>query len=519
MGGQKLNREARSGAGDFRTAASARVDQTRRCSRLVPLCVETARRVGGSAPADSTRLALRIAPLGRPVASVLKRMSGEDEVFQRRVAWLKARHAAKRRAEREAEFVTPTPVDRDVALREWIQHRDRRRAEELPRQQALQAAIRDFLERAGIKAVDIDGGVRIDTLEFRFRTNEQKKSANRVIDRLVAELLGGRLLDVVNEQIVGRNFDVRAVPGERGVRLEHARRDVALIRATRAHVFGETEVHGNFIADGSHWRAFCSVLSVRVGVRARRRISAASVASPKTTLLTALPACASQSYRDAANVASSRIRTERSLEFGHPVVLQTPSLEVRFEPISAAGVTELPFSYSDGSRRLAGNLRLRTPQDPLALALTDAAADEPLIAEAWALALLGYAELTCEPQEPLVATAERRRRSTTAMPHGGFRVGEQLARDVAETSGPPRRKRDVRFSVHLLADAQTQRVLAGCVAGHRRVLPPGQSAGEAAQQYAACLGISLRAGETWVRAHLRGAPACCELRFHWHPPI
>jgi hypothetical protein len=185
----------------------------------------------------------------------------------------------------------------------------------------------------------------------------------------------------------------------------------------------------------------------------------------------ALPA----DVRELAAFASQLIREERTTAFEHAVRLQLPDESVRFEPIRGEGAAlEVPYVYRAPGGAVRAALRLRTPADPLALAVEHADGDA-LLGRSWVTALVAYADLTCVPQ------AERARTG-------------------------------------LVASGATDRLLAANVAGHRRRLRQRRAPSPAAVRAADRAGITLRAHETWVRPHLRGVPADTVLTFDWTPP-
>jgi hypothetical protein len=81
---------------------------------------------------------------------------------------------------------------------------------------------------------------------------------------------------------------------------------------------------------------------------------------------------------------------------------------------------------------------------------------------------------------------------------------------------PPRGRRP-SWPAHLTPLGDTAANLAAHVAGHRRQLSPGWTPSTEARERARQLGIRLAPDETWVRPHVRGAPAGSELRFEWKP--
>ena len=145
---------------------------------------------------------------------------------------------------------------------------------------------------------------------------------------------------------------------------------------------------------------------------------------------------------------------------------------------------EAQFTLMRGSMRVQGGLRLRRPEDPLSLHL-DAPAPEALIGEAWAAALILYAELTCadllagEPVDPRPThppvTFHRARPRPTAertIRRTGTGRSRTVPTDIAAT----------------LRDA-VERIQS--VSGHVRRLPPGSKPSDTARRATEQAGIRL----------------------------
>jgi hypothetical protein len=168
--------------------------------------------------------------------------------------------------------------------------------------------------------------------------------------------------------------------------------------------------------------------------------------------------------------------------------------------------------FGDSQGSVAGALRLRTPGDPLAVAV-ERSVDPDRAAVAWVLALVAYAQLTC------VAPAER----DASAPSGG-RTWKH-ARDASAGGGRPQsrtaaptRVGSLVLSASLRPTGQTAALLASYVAGHRRRLRSGRRSSERARRSAEAVGIELGDAETWVRPHTRGVPDDAVLTFAWRPP-
>ena len=155
------------------------------------------------------------------------------------------------------------------------------------------------------------------------------------------------------------------------------------------------EVRGNFLRDGAHWEAVRQRVIARFS-EVRTSDESASPADKSAKLLIEMPATVSHEVRMAAIAASTRLRTERTLAFGHPVLLSAPGYRLRFEPITARGsAVELPYSFQrDGGTAVNVALRLKAPNDPMAIRYADGTDPHELV-RAWVAGLAGFAELTC----------------------------------------------------------------------------------------------------------------------------
>jgi hypothetical protein len=237
----------------------------------------------------------------------------------------------------------------------------------------------------------------------------------------------------------------------------------------------------------------------------------ASASQPRIQVMASLPASIGPGAAAAALAASERIRTQRTLAFGHGVVLRSGEDRIRFEPItSEGGRVEAPFSWSPaGAAPFHAALRLRTPDDPLAIAFRDGVSESEL-AFAWIVALAAFAELTCvdiiEPSRPRL---DRAPAVAQPQPRAGGGARTRRPRGVARPS---------MFSPALQPIGATTQVIASYVAGHRRRLRPGQRSSDEAKAAARAVGIELQPGETWVRPHARGLPDDAELQFSWRIP-
>jgi len=371
------------------------------------------------------------------------------------------------------------------------------------------------------RARTILSSVGVDRHEryLELRREAGRLSWDELIDQLVMQHAPDALLRAVCEYFDASDLPLYASKGRRGIRLcGQDLRPRAVIQATRARLAIGATIPGDFTADGRHWNWLRHLLLVEhsreLGSAPRPVAAVVPSTMPEVQVLTEFPPAAAPSFRAEALSASARIRTERSLAFDRAVTVEALDYAVRFEPISnRRGPVELPFEYlPTGRTAIRAALRLRTPGDPLAL-VCPAEMPPSDLADAWGVALLAFAELTCgaelvasrsEPAEPRASTPSGRR---------GGRRGR-----IAARRGEGRRvhRRHLSYSSTALEPSvATARFLDSYVAGHRRRLVEGARASDSAKRAAAEVGVDLRPQETWVRPHARGVPEDAELRFRW----
>jgi hypothetical protein len=183
------------------------------------------------------------------------------------------------------------------------------------------------------------------------------------------------------------------------------------------------------------------------------------------------------------------------------VVVATPNGTLTFEPlITGANPLELEFRFERPGGSVEGALRLRRPDDPLTLRVVSGA-DDTLLGEAWAAALIVYAELTCTELDD---AAERSRpHGDRRLPHHRGSIGSK------QRAAAPRPIRAVGGNGHvqLLSATSLQEAIRQleAVAGHLRRLRPGTRCSDDARRAAEAAGVALPDGFTWVRPHQRGA--------------
>jgi hypothetical protein len=225
-------------------------------------------------------------------------------------------------------------------------------------------------------------------------------------------------------------------------------------------------------------------------------------------LISGLPDSLPAQLVDACLAASQRIRLERQLAYERPVILQYPLGELTLWPVAGSGTRlVVPFQFKEGPRTIKADLILGS-RDPLAVLIDESVGQGDAI-KAWVCALLGFADATCID---LVAASSALRHHAPRSPQSSG--SSTLPRLPSMPGLPPKR----RWPSHLQPVGHWVRYSGSLVAAHRRVLHDGRTASQDAIQRAHQVGIILRAGETWVRAHTRGIPDDVEMRFRWSPP-
>jgi hypothetical protein len=376
---------------------------------------------------------------------------------------------------------------------------------------------------AFFSAGGLDASVKQDTtvevegqrLRIKGQALTSLKQRDRWLDDVVSKRFAAKLQDALVAHFKGAGTDLRASKGKRGFVLHRDRQPVALVRATSTRVRDGRLVQGNFLAPGAHWER------LRHAIRERDRSQNANDEAELTShgsVLKAFPESVADEIHAAAMEASKDLRENRHLVFGHPVLIESGGRRIRFDPLETRQrALQAPFRYVGSRGAVVGALRLRTPNDPLALALADG--DDPkLIGEAWSLALVAYRELTCvEPDDAarVLDSTLFDRRSRRRSP-GARGEPTKHARHRGQMESPLNSR--LQFSPRLIPTVETRGYLASYVAGHRRRLVEGQEASVDARRRAEEVGIRLRDAETWVRPHARGLPSDAILQFTWAMP-
>ena len=205
--------------------------------------------------------------------------------------------------------------------------------------------------------------------------------------------------------------------------------------------------------------------------------------------------------------ASENIRLHRNAAYSHPATLVTRRSSIVFFPVTERDRRfVVPFAWQrDGERQVDGELSLRAVADPLPIRVKAAPPIEEE-AELWASVLLGYEALAVLPEEVMI-----RRTARATAPRRGA-----APRRTPAPPSLPRYPASRRISPSLTPTGRT--LHAHWVTGHIRILPEGWSCSSGARREAFKVGISLSAGETWVRPHARGLGADERLTFTWRVP-
>lgn len=205
----------------------------------------------------------------------------------------------------------------------------------------------------------------------------------------------------------------------------------------------------------------------------------------------------SEAQRTRAMVASARLRTSRRLAPAVDVITPAPRGSLRFERlVEGENPLEARFEWKLKGAAFRGALRLKGVADPLPLRVQNGS-DRQLIGEAWALALIVYAELTCLEERaapPSRAPLSRRQQRTS----GGSSLSVRSHR--ASLGSHRGAANGARLIFPTLADAAEE---LRSISGFLRRLPPTWSSSSEAESAAASVGIRIPPGYTWVRPHQR----------------
>lgn len=297
-----------------------------------------------------------------------------------------------------------------------------------------------------------------------------------------------------------------------------------LITPTHARIFhnGPT-VRANFLLPGPHWRRLKRAIEkheverqsvAEVPVRHRTRRGVLPRVRVPLRILDVVPEEAPRATVNFLIESSRRLRLERQMVYGSPVVLEAAFGVITFEPIDGPPSSlVVPFRLVCPGGEVDGGIALSDESDPLRVELyRDELNDDMFV---WSTALSGYADLTTWD---LVSAARAGRRRG-----GGAGSGSRPGTGTRPVSGTAARRRLPRgarphrdvWPDHLVPLGNTLLGLESVVAGHRRLLAPGWSPSAEAIERAARVGIRLAPEETWVRPHQRGGASAHELRFAW----
>ena len=329
------------------------------------------------------------------------------------------------------------------------------------------------------------------------------EARNRWLDAFVAEHLAPELADAARMHLPSRRLGLRLADEDGDVIVLDPRgAPIARIAATCASVRDTSEIAGNFLAFGPHWRALTEALEP---------LADDSEPIAEAGLHRRFPERVEPQWRETAEAASRRLRLDRTFVFAHELRVDVHGFSLTFSPLtSLPGPLELPFTFEYGRNRFAGALRIAAFDLPLPCVWAQVT-DLETFALAWSLALASYAELTCAPRRPAAPPQSKQRAASQAT---GARPRDRGARSAARSQGGGA----VTLPAGFRPRGSTARYLASYVAGHRRQLQPGHSHSPEAARNAAAVGITLRASETWVQPHVRGVPADAVLHLSWSGP-
>ena len=424
------------------------------------------------------------------------RSSESEDERKRREA--KRATKAKRKRERKAKLAE----EQRVAAEQKAIRRKQAAEKALQRRKAKIAELSKRLATAGLSVPEpeLDHWV------------PERLIVGRLFDLAAMRWHPETLIDSLKVNFDATGLDLSARRSQSGIVLHRYGTNLVLITASHAafRFKSQPPIPGPFHREGAHWDKLRSRLIEQKRKSEGARVPGGEAHDPVRRLLTELPADTPTELRQDAEGCSERIRNERTLAFGHPVVIEHAGTRVTFSPsIYADALVSVPFVFrpADG-HEVNGALRITSVNNPLPITVEGPVAESDAV-RAWLYVLAAFADLTCvvTASEPSHAPIERRPSTS----------GSHASRNGAPRSAP-RATAGLIISDRLTPIGLTARHVASYVAGHRRRLRPGQRSSESAREAARREGFELRPQETWVRPHARGLAPDAELRFKWSPP-
>lgn len=400
--------------------------------------------------------------------------------------------------------------------------------------QGVAEHVATFLQVAGIEVSVVGDDLELNGQRISLRVLSGQRVEQRTLNAVVARHFSDRLLKAAQASLEHPRggLELRQQPKSPVVEVRYRSKNVAFVSAAGwTSPSTERSGVGNFLTSGTHWEE----LRVLTGLEPAEGLETdtaskgeAEVSTPKAPrppirdgvgfVHYDFPVNLSTEVQDLAEAASSKIRTGRSLAFGHAVHMRGASgFELTFSPIAAPrGRPEVEVVFVEEAVAQSFRMRVSAIGDPLPVWAPEATTEDDRLTRGWALALVAFAELTCPPTlDHLRApkgTSDGNRRASSAAP-GRSGVASRSTDPERRMSREPSRRRRT-----LEPTGETARWLASYVAGHRRKLQAGQEASASATANAATVGIALRSGETWVSPHTRGMPPGIRLHFGWNAP-
>jgi hypothetical protein len=327
--------------------------------------------------------------------------------------------------------------------------------------------------------------------------------------RLRDEPLVSELEVAVERHLDLSGIELERLAGSESVGFGRKKAPLIYIFADEAvQIHGGRRISGDFrAAAGEHWTELRALLLEVQGVR-----NLPVTATSFERLLTSFPSLPSELV-GAALQASARIRADLRV-FPCPVVLESATYQVRFEPIRRYPRLLVPFSVRRrGELDIEAALDLTSVADPIGVAFEDSA-DESQVIEAWPVALLAFADLIG------THASGGREEAQTSSRQRGLRLSDARRAGMARRLlGQTDRRLHSSMSSNVLKPVgETANHQGSFVVGHRRHLPPGQTCGDEARAAARVYGIDLAPGWTWVQPHERGIPEGFVLRHTWQMP-
>jgi hypothetical protein len=256
-------------------------------------------------------------------------------------------------------------------------------------------------------------------------------SEDSEIDKFVLRHLARRFAESVTANAAPLWPGARAyyVKSDHGFVLAWPDAEVGFVVITPTHgrVFhGGPTLDGNYLLPGAHWKKLKRAIDEHeearrvapVDVPTQGRATSRQPIRVPIRILSKVPEDVPRATARFLIDASRRLRLERQMVYGAPVILEANFGLIRFDPLEGpASELVVPFELACRDGVVEGGIALNADDDPLRVELyRDELGDDMFI---WSTALSGYADVTTWDVLSAAEGRRARRRNRGVNPRGG----------------------------------------------------------------------------------------------------